>query len=555
VATTRTSKTHSRTNGSKRLTASRPKAPSKYAWTIMVYLAGDNNLSDEMIWALKEIYRVGPPPGVAVTIQFDPLAPSVGPRFYAPDTKLNDVDGVFAMFHDRQLGEADTGDPDTLVEFVVQSIGKASADNYMLVLSGHGSGVEGDFLSDANAKQVAMPGSLTVPDLRHIFPRLEKELGAEHMQKREGRPVLDILGMDSCLMSMGEICSEIRGHVSYMVGSEGFVPNTGWPYYRIFQRMKQLYGTRGRHAEPAELASELVDIYMNYYADFADANFSVDMTACRMDAGAVDSLEAAVRDFAEYYDRQTDRTWRATINDLLVLAHWRAQSYKWEYYTDLADFAQLVADECSVRGKSGGSRGFADLRARMTAIEKAVKTMVERSDYSGPQFQYSRGLSVYFPWSRRYLWEDYRSTKFATRTGWDKFLDGYVDGKQRPARKRARDGKRSTTIKEIELSGLKTAATRGVGNLPTISLDGKVTAPASKVTAPASKVTAPASKLLSPVMAMGSLLQDLDRLPGTMKNPPIFGGNAIRYYTDQQEALEAKGLLPKKESSEGDNGK
>ncbi len=306
----------------------------------MVYLAGDNNLSDEMIWALKEIYRVGPPPGVAVTIQFDPLAPSVGPRFYAPDTKLNDVDGVFAMFHDRQLGEADTGDPDTLVEFVVQSIGKASADNYMLVLSGHGSGVEGDFLSDANSKQVGMPGSLTVPDLRHIFPRLEKELGPEFLLKREGRPVLDILGMDSCLMSMGEICSEIRGQVSYMVGSEGFVPNTGWPYYRIFQRMKELYETRGRHAQPSELASELVDVYMNYYADFADANFSVDMTACRMDAGAVDSLEAAVRDFAEYYDRQTDRTWRATIDDLLVLAHWRAQSYKWEHYTDLADFAQ-----------------------------------------------------------------------------------------------------------------------------------------------------------------------------------------------------------------------
>ena len=69
VATTRTSKTHSRTNGSKRSTASRPEAQSKYAWTIMVYLAGDNNLSDEMIWALKEIYRVGPPPGVAVTMR------------------------------------------------------------------------------------------------------------------------------------------------------------------------------------------------------------------------------------------------------------------------------------------------------------------------------------------------------------------------------------------------------------------------------------------------------------------------------------------------------
>ncbi len=60
----------------------RSSSETKYTWTFMLYLAGDNNLSDEMVWALKEIFRVGTPEGVAVTVQFDPEEPDRSTRFY-----------------------------------------------------------------------------------------------------------------------------------------------------------------------------------------------------------------------------------------------------------------------------------------------------------------------------------------------------------------------------------------------------------------------------------------------------------------------------------------
>ena len=51
-------------------------------WTVMVYLAGDNNLSEEMIYSIKEMYRVGASQDFAVTIQFDPSAISPKVRRY-----------------------------------------------------------------------------------------------------------------------------------------------------------------------------------------------------------------------------------------------------------------------------------------------------------------------------------------------------------------------------------------------------------------------------------------------------------------------------------------
>src|SRR5688572_32313631 len=47
-------------------------------WTVMVYMAGDNNLSEEMIYAIKEMYRVGVTKEFDVTVQFDPSG--IGPR-------------------------------------------------------------------------------------------------------------------------------------------------------------------------------------------------------------------------------------------------------------------------------------------------------------------------------------------------------------------------------------------------------------------------------------------------------------------------------------------
>jgi hypothetical protein len=41
--------------------------------------------------------------------------------------------------------------------------------------------------------------------------------------------------MDSCLMSNAEVCCEVAEHADYLVASEGWVANAGWPYHRVLE--------------------------------------------------------------------------------------------------------------------------------------------------------------------------------------------------------------------------------------------------------------------------------------------------------------------------------
>ncbi len=78
------------------------------------------------------------------------------------------MDGLFPILFDDELPDRDSGDPEVVVEFVRRSMAAAPADYYMLVLSGHGGGIMGDFLTDSAAG--AKPaGSLTIPAVGQIF--------------------------------------------------------------------------------------------------------------------------------------------------------------------------------------------------------------------------------------------------------------------------------------------------------------------------------------------------------------------------------------------------
>src|SRR5262249_30213292 len=108
--------------------------------------------------------------------------------------------------------------------------------NRMLVLSGHGSGAIGDFLTDDHAK-LGQPRSLTIPRLRDSFKQARTDLiGLGAIGKDE--PLIQVLGMDSCLMSMAEVAYEVQDHVSFLVASEGFVPNAGWPYKLLLENLR-----------------------------------------------------------------------------------------------------------------------------------------------------------------------------------------------------------------------------------------------------------------------------------------------------------------------------
>ena len=420
-------------------------------WTVMIHLAADNNLAEECVFSLTEMQKAGSAAKVDVLAQFDsgpellrydfrklrtggkPVAsPGQGNGNGAGSAALNGkleglAERILAQTILAQPGVSEQSnghrrrphrtDSRIIKDFFNHVIRQEKAGQdptlglakpyHMAILSGHGSGAVGDFLNSDHP-----PSAMTIPELKtQVIDPVTQELEAK----------LDILGMDSCLMSMAEVCYELRNDVRYMVGAEGLERNTGWPYQEI---LKALYTTPT--IEPKEVAGRIVKEYIHYYSDYTVAGISVDHAAC--DLSYSDILRDAVMGLAQVLQ---DKLSQPAVEDAILLAHWRAQSYKFEQYVDLWDFCDLLENGC----------GDPDVKAACGEVKDTVEKFVLISCYSGAAFQHSHGLSIYFPWAKTDLDRDlsgYRKLAFHQDTKWGDFLEAYGKQTQREVRGNSR---------------------------------------------------------------------------------------------------------------------
>lgn len=397
-------------------------ANDKKTWVVMIYMAADNDLSDEGVWALTEIQDVdltderlgvvalydSRVKGLATTAFQFGYGKSAAPFTVLPAKNSNQVD----------LGNFDldsTGD--VLKNFVIAVQDEYPADHYMLVLSGHGSGAIGDFLKGG----AAFTGV--------SIPELGEKLGAACNQD------IDILGMDSCVMSMAEVCCELQDSIKWLVGSEGFDPSAGWPYKEILLALQAYLAgdiPQDPNALRSEVAKTIVDKYIEFYQPYIAAGTSVDMSACDLgkysqegkDIDRKEALMNAVEKLALVLTGKIDDKDKK-VQNAVILSHWRAQSYKKNSYTDLWDFCNLLGN-CFELGSS--------IHKCCEEVKTAVADMVFHSRYYGAAFQHSHGISIYFPWSDSDEMGEYANLKFSVGAKWGGFLRKYVNVTKRERR-------------------------------------------------------------------------------------------------------------------------
>jgi pentapeptide MXKDX repeat protein len=438
----------------------------KVAWTVMVYLAGDNSLTTECMFALTEMKKAKLGKDIRVIAQFDPRDERLPTQRYeinrkGPNSTL--FDDIFdqakfdpktlevhfkkesgranALAEFRQAGrkfrpealdaanlessardqvitdDTDTGSPVTLYNFISLGIEHYPADHYMVVLSGHAGGTQRDYL----LKDESSAGSLTFNELKQVFQRIKAD--------RQGE-LIDIVGMDNCLMNMAEICYELRGLAQVVVGCESYSPASGWPYRQILDRLQTTIsgsGPKRQKSVAADAAKGMVEEYVNYYSPYWLSGMSVTQSA--LDLSKVTKLRRLIDKFAQALEgelikehnkkpRRSSAGKTQSFRDALVLAHWSTQSYNGELYADVYDFCDCLLQRVSNGRVANCAR----------EVMKFVKSeFVLKSCYSGAAYQYSHGVSVYFPWAQ--VASDYGNLDFSRDSrgfGWINFLRTYV---------------------------------------------------------------------------------------------------------------------------------
>ncbi|MBI3797038.1 MAG: peptidase C11 [Deltaproteobacteria bacterium] len=432
--------------------SSTPKAQDKQ-WTIMVYLAGDNNLDSAGVTDLKEMKKVGSTDQINVIAQFDRSGSNQATkRYYLQKSTTLDKDAV------ANLGETDTGDPQVLASFIQWGMKNYPAQHYLVVIWNHGAGWDDtDIYHTARStlklnvkrrNQIAAPargaarGEIPIRRLRVVgskrfrralfkttieravspgqqnraiafddtskdfLDNIEMKQVLASVKKTLGRKI-DILGMDACLMSMAEVGYQLCDSVALTVGSEEVEPGDGWPYDTILTAL-----AKKPKMTPQELARTVVTKYLaSYDAQAGVTQAACDLTKAKTLTGAIDQLAQVLKSHLS----------DGTISTAILQARNQAQTYEVPDYIDLYDFCTLLEHQCA----------HADVQAACQGVQAALSPngYVIQSGYKGASMQHSHGLSIYFP--QKGISPLYATLDFTKQTSWDEFLRAYQNSTRR----------------------------------------------------------------------------------------------------------------------------
>lgn len=220
-----------------------PAGSGSKDWTVMIYIAGDNNLGD---------VRRYPNPTANLQGQFNTLK-----RLAATYPNINLVtltdffDGsgtqLCHLKPDRtqtcqQLGERDTSDPATLTNFINSAMDRFPATRTMLIISDHGHAIGGVAADETTAPTATMdPAEIT------------QALQNSRLATRKA----DILFYNTCLMGSFEIAFDAEPYANYMVASA----NELW-VLSVYERVLPLIKADSTIKNNSrEVAAGIVDAY------------------------------------------------------------------------------------------------------------------------------------------------------------------------------------------------------------------------------------------------------------------------------------------------------
>ena len=415
-------------------------SPADKTWTLLVWIAGDNSLSDFGAVDLDELKQVGSGPKVNLVAQFDRSGATGTRRYFLRKGTTLEADAV------ADLGETNTGDPKVAIDFFTWGMKTYPSKHVMCVLWNHGSGIdETDIYARARSPRFAWTPERRAalarpPHVRAIagsrFSRalfsttIEWALSSKAIAyddtsrdfldntelanvvatvvKNTGRKI-DVIGFDACLMNMIEIGYQLRESASYLVGSEETEPPSGWPYDQVAAA-----AGKATSSTPAKLAAAVVRSYIAWYAWDPDGE---SVTQSAVDLAKAEPLTKAV-----------DRLASACIANLQAASDYMAfsQSVTTALRFEMRDFVDL-GDLCKRLAERSTNPEVVSAAMAVSAAVAGKDEFVFANGHNGSGTANSTGTTIYFPLAGD-VTVAYDQLEFARHTRWPELIAKFRSG-------------------------------------------------------------------------------------------------------------------------------
>lgn len=367
-------------------------------WTVLVYMAADNNLEQAALLDINEMEAAGSSDRVHVLVQIDRAAGESAAWGDWTDTRryriLGDADPATITAEPLlTLGEQNMGDPAVLADFIRWGVSNYPANHYALILWNHGMGWHG-FAFDNDTADYGAPDHLDLADL-------EGALAAA------GVGPFDIVAFDACLMGQLDVLQVLRPYAQYAVASAELTPGLGWNYESLLRALYARPQMDGR-----TLAAQMVENFISHYTAVAKEDF---VTLAAIDLAQLPALAYQVEQLAAALAQEPTFV-ASAIGDARSGAETFARVYPEEVdrfaAVDLHHFASILAQRSPDEAVKLAAEGV------MTAVSNAIL-----ANGRGAGFKNSQGISVYFP--RRAEFYDALYGSVTGLPNWDAFLQSY----------------------------------------------------------------------------------------------------------------------------------
>ncbi len=397
-------------------------------WSLLCYMAADNDLSPYGMQDIRELTSHGRPENLHIGIELDTRGGSGSIRY---EVSAPDFAGRSHRMVIDRLPEQDSGDFKTLRNFLDWGIRRADAANRFVVIWGHGMGraVAPDFQS--------MGGSIGIRELADAFQqagfrRAARTNGPNWSRREEGR--IAILGFDACNMASLENAWSLRDTAQMIVASQEKVPAPGWPYQSLIDAEAVLAGDRSRRKSAAgdvgrarldKIAKKILKSYIDTYK-------ALGITAVTQSAIYTDALSKLVMQtndlgcvLADALGGRSVKKARA-VRALCDDARLYVQGFHLGAYVDLGHLCSLLLESGAL--PSDAAKLASQIKSTIEKGDAVQSVVGGKGRRSNAEVANATGLSIWFPAQRtRYMSERnrYASEQGEEFSGWRLFLDTY----------------------------------------------------------------------------------------------------------------------------------
>lgn len=339
--------------------------------TLMVYLAGDNNLSghmqkniSSMMSAWKKSYNAN------IVIYFD--APNAAPELYTFRFNGKEVEKQVLKTYE----EMDSADPEVLKKILNEMQDLYPSDSYGLILGSHASG------------WIPSGGSGRSSRMLYAEPVLTRSFGTDYTGPNEmdtrdmakaipfNKENLEFILFDACLMSSIEVLYDLRDKAKYVIASPAELPAPGFPYARV---MPYFWG-KGTNLEKDLV--KVCDEFWDYYNTYNAANRFGTIALIKMDG--MEHLFDLTREVLQGKKENV-----ATIDKNAVYCYPMVEYFKYDRFFDLGEYMKYMTE-----GREGLYKEYRDFLDNQVVIYKNVTNPFYYTEIPEEKFS---GIATYIP--------------------------------------------------------------------------------------------------------------------------------------------------------------